>query len=99
MSNNTVKSLSLAIGAAFVGSLAISQAAQAADFSVSDLDRGYQLTGDPATGSDDKAKEEGKCGEGKCGEGKCGSDTDKAKHEGKCGEGKCGSDKAKEEDK
>ena len=72
MSNNTVKSLSLAIGAAFVGSLAISHAARAADFSVSDLDRGYQLAGDPATATEDKAKEEGKCGEGKCGEGKCG---------------------------
>ena len=83
MSNKIVKPLSVAIGVAFVGSLAMTQAATAASFSLSDLDQGYQLAGDPAPAEADKAKEEGKCGEGKCG-------ADKAKEEGKCGEGKCG---------
>jgi uncharacterized low-complexity protein len=88
MSNKIMKPLSVAVGVAFVGSLAISQAAAASSFSLSDLDQGYQLVGEHG----DKAKEEGKCGEGKCG-------ADKAKEEGKCGEGKCGADKAKEEGK
>ena len=97
MSNKIVKPLSVAIGVAFVGSLAMTQAATAASFSLSDLDQGYQLAGDPAPAEADKAKEEGKCGEGKCG-------ADKAKEEGKggegkCGEGKCGADKAKHEGK
>ena len=89
MSNKTrlSKSLSVVVGAAFVGAFAVSPAAMASGFQMNDLDQGYQLVGD------EKAKEEGKCGEGKCGEGKCGGD--KAK-EGKCGEGKCGGDKAKE---
>jgi uncharacterized low-complexity protein len=64
MSNKTIKSLSVAVGVAFVGSLAISQAATASSFSLSDMDSGYQQVGE-------KGKE-GKCGEGKCGEGKCG---------------------------
>ncbi len=69
-----IKPLSVAIGVAFVGSLAISQAASASSFNLSDMDRGYQQVGE----GHDKA--EGKCGEGKCGEGKCGvekMDTDK----------------------
>jgi uncharacterized low-complexity protein len=89
MSNKIVKPLSVAIGVAFVGSLAMTQAATAASFSLSDLDQGYQLAGDPAPAEADKAKEEGKCGEGKCGAGK-------AKEEGKCGEGKCGEGKCGE---
>jgi uncharacterized low-complexity protein len=69
MSSKIMKPLSLAVGVAFVGSLAISQAATASSFSLSDMDSGYQQVGE---GHDhDKAKE-GKCGEGKCGEGKCG---------------------------
>lgn len=79
MSNKIMKPLSLAVGVAFVGSLAIAQAASASSFSLVDMDAGYQLAGNPAT---DKAKD-GTCGEGKCG-------ADKAKHEGHCGEGKCG---------
>jgi uncharacterized low-complexity protein len=102
MSNKFVKPLSIAVGVAFVGSLAISQAASASSFSLSDLDSGYQLVGGDKHDDADKAKKEGKCGEGKCGddkakEGKCGDD--KAKHEGKCGEGKCGDDKKKEGEK
>jgi uncharacterized low-complexity protein len=87
MSNKIMKPLSVAVGVAFVGSLAISQAAAASSFSLSDLDQGYQLVGEDHA---DKAKEEGKCGEGKCG-------ADKAKEEGKCGEGKCGEGKEKKE--
>ena len=63
MSKKFVKPLSVAVGVAFVGSLAISQAATASDFSLVDMDAGYQLAGNPEA---DKAKE-GKCGEGKCG--------------------------------
>ena len=102
MNNKSIKPVAFAVGAAFIGSLALGQAAQAASFSVTDLDAGYALIDDHGK-QDDKAKE-GKCGEGKCGEGKCGDDMkakkdDKAK-EGKCGEGKCGDDmKAKKDDK
>ena len=97
-----MKPLSVAVGVAFVGSLAITQAASASSFSLSDMDSGYQLAGDPA-------KEADKAKEGTCGEGKCGADKAKEAHcgaakgehegkcgEGKCGEGKCGADKAKE---
>ncbi|MBB5207061.1 hypothetical protein [Chiayiivirga flava] len=65
MSNN-FKPLGLAVGVAFVGSLALAQAAGASAFSVTDLPSGYQVG--------EKGKE-GSCGEGKCGEGKCGVDT------------------------
>jgi uncharacterized low-complexity protein len=88
MSNKFMKPLSLAVGVAFVGTLAMSQAASASSFSLTDLDSGYQLAGDDH--AKDKAKKEGSCGEGKCG-------ADKAKKEGACGEGKCGADKAKKE--
>jgi uncharacterized low-complexity protein len=98
MSNKMIKPVSLAVGAAFLGSLTFgAYAANGAGLQATDLAQGYMLVGD------EKAKEEGKCGEGKCGgdkakeEGKCGGD--KAKEEGKCGEGKCGGDKAKEEGK
>jgi uncharacterized low-complexity protein len=76
MSSKMIKPLSVAVGVAFVGSLAISQAAGASSFSLSDMDAGYQQVGEHG----DKAGKEGKCGEGKCGEGKCGVDkldTDK----------------------
>ena len=75
--NKRMQTLSLAVGAAFVGSLALTSVAQANSFSVTDLKAGYQLVDD-------------KKAEGKCGEGKCGADK---KAEGKCGEGKCGADK------
>ncbi len=86
MSNKVVKTLSVAIGAALLGSVTIASAANA--FQVSDLGQGYMLVGDE--------KPEGKCGEGKCGaDKKEGAEHEKGK-EGKCGEGKCGADKGKE---
>jgi len=68
--NKSIKPISLAIGAAFIGSLALSaNAIASSNFAVADLDAGYQLVGEKG--------QEGKCGEGKCGEDK--------KAEGKCG--------------
>ena len=68
MSNKVVNSLSLAVGAALLGTCFAAGAAT--PFQLNDLGQGYMQVGDaPAA---DKAKE-GKCGEGKCGEGKCGS--------------------------
>jgi uncharacterized low-complexity protein len=55
MSNKIVKPLTVAIGAAFVGSLALTQTANASTaFQITPLVAGYTLAG------------EGKCGEGKC---------------------------------
>ena len=89
ISNKIVNTLSLAIGAALLGSVGLANAASA--FAVNDLGQGYMLVGEE--------KPEGKCGEGKCGadkgkEGSCGEGKEAA--EGKCGEGKCGADKGKE---
>ncbi|MEN8204470.1 MAG: hypothetical protein ABFS24_00535 [Pseudomonadota bacterium] len=95
------KPLAIALGAAFVTSLAGTPVANAAEnpFAMSELSSGYVVA----------EMEEGKCGEGKCGgdkakkEGKCGGDKaateDKATAEGKCGEGKCGGEKKVEEGK
>jgi uncharacterized low-complexity protein len=56
MSNKIVKPLSIAMGAAFVGSLALAQTANASTaFQLTPLVGGYTLAA------------EGKCGEGKCG--------------------------------
>jgi len=85
MSQKVIKKpLAIALGAAFVTSLAGTPVANAAEnpFAMSELSSGYVVA----------EMEEGKCGEGKCG-------GDKAKEEGKCGEGKCGGDKAKAEGK
>jgi uncharacterized low-complexity protein len=85
MSQKVIKKpLAIALGAAFVTSLAGTPVANAAEnpFAMSDLSSGYVVA----------EMEEGKCGEGKCG-------GDKTKKEGKCGEGKCGGDKAKAEGK
>ena len=60
MSNKVTKSLSLAVGAALIGSFSVANASTA--FNLVDLGTGYMLA----------AAGEGKCGEGKCGEGKCG---------------------------
>src|SRR4029078_3178015 len=57
MSNKIVKPLTLAIGAAFVGSMALTQVAKA--------NSAFQLT--PLVGGYTLAGAEGKCGEGKCG--------------------------------
>jgi len=89
MSNKIVSSLSLAIGAALLGSVGLANAASA--FAVNDLGQGYMLVGDE--------KPEGKCGEGKCGADKAkeaGAEAGKQATEGSCGEGKCGADKGKE---
>jgi len=91
MSGKTSKTLSLAIGAAFVASLATSSIVSAAEnpFEMTKLSNGYETVA-----------KEGKCGEGKCGEGKkkdskCDESKKKdgKKKEGKCGEGKCGGKK------
>jgi len=85
MSQKVIKKpLAIALGAAFVTSLAGTPVANAAEnpFAMSELSSGYVVA----------EMEEGKCGEGKCG-------GDKTKEEGKCGEGKCGGDKAKAEGK
>jgi uncharacterized low-complexity protein len=104
---NLHKSLAIAIGAAFVSTLAASPVVNASEnpFSMSQLSSGYMVA--------EKGKE-GKCGEGKCGgtkagkemktgegscggkkagEGKCGGDKAGKSKEGKCGEGKCGGKK------
>ena len=57
MSNKIVKPIAIALGAAFVGSLALTQSAQAAT--------GFQIT--PLLAPYAAAGTEGKCGEGKCG--------------------------------
>ncbi len=97
MSKNTVmKPLSVALGAAFVASLAGTSVANAADnpFSMTELSSGYMVAGShegkcgEGKCGGEKHSKEGKCGEGKCGEGKCGGE--KKMKEGKCGEGKCG---------
>ncbi len=96
MSNKIIKPLSLAIGAAFVGSMSLAQIANASNnFQLNSMDSGYMLA--------DKASE-GKCGEGKCGATKgvkCMDMKDKAAqdkcmadaHKGK--EGSCSADKKK----
>jgi uncharacterized low-complexity protein len=79
---STKKPLAIALGAAFVTTLAATPVANAADnpFAMSELSSGYMVA---------------EMAEGKCGEGKCGGDKAKSEAEGKCGEGKCGGDKAK----
>lgn len=67
MSSKIGNTLGLAIGAAFIGSLSLSQLAAASPaFQVSDLASGYMLA----------AAAEGKCGEGKCGVAKMDTDKD-----------------------
>lgn len=86
------QNLSLAAGAAFAASFALSPVANAGDnpFGMQKLDAGYQLA------QADK-KMDGKCGGDKMKDAKCGSDK---KADGKCGadkakDGKCGADKKK----
>ncbi|MBX3706632.1 MAG: hypothetical protein KF911_08335 [Pseudomonadales bacterium] len=97
MRRSRTRSVTAAIGGAFVASLAFASVADtsANPFGAEVLPQGYELLAD-AHGKGDK-EGEGKCGEGKCGEGKCGEDKgdDKA-GEGKCGEGKCGEGKCGE---
>ena len=107
MSKKTLKPFSLAVGTAFVTTLAASNVSAEADsqanpFALNELSSGYmQLAyGDDAGASGEKDKNgEGSCGgnkadkEGKCGEGKCGDDMKKNM------EGSCGEKKAEEEGK
>ena len=99
--NKTLKSLSLATGAALSLGLASSNvlADTANPFAMTDLSQGYQVAmsnGSEAEGKCGEAKcggskpkaSEGKCGDSKPAEGKCGASKPA---EGKCGEGKCGS--------
>ena len=74
-----MKPLAVAMGAAFVTSLAAMPAANAADnpFAMTELAAGYLVA--------ENKPMEGKCGEGKCGEGKCGEGMKKSMEEGKCG--------------
>ena len=95
MSNKVIKPLTLALGAAFVGSLSLASIASASqNFQLAQMNGGYML-GDKAA--------EGKCGEGKCGANKgkkCSEITDKAAAD-KCmadahpkgKEGSCSADK------
>jgi len=97
-----MKPLALAIGAAFVTSLASATVANAAEnpFAMSELSSGYMVA----------EMAEGKCGEGKmkegadkmkegkCGEGKM-KDAAGKMEEGKCGEGKCGAKRKAHEGK
>lgn len=67
MSSKIGNTLSVAIGAAFIGSLSLSQLAAASPaFQASDLAAGYMLA----------AAGEGKCGEGKCGVAKLDTNKD-----------------------
>ncbi|MEN9807244.1 MAG: hypothetical protein RL756_1764 [Pseudomonadota bacterium] len=67
-----LKTGSMAVGAALLGSLALA----APVFACSELEHGFGATAANEADAEGKCGE-GKCGEGKCGEGKCG--------EGKCG--------------
>lgn len=103
--SSSMKPLAIAMGTAFVTSLAGASVANAADnpFAMNELSSGYMVA--------DSGMKEGKCGEGKCGgkkaekmkegkcgegkmkEGKCGEKMKGKMKEGKCGEGKCGGKK------
>lgn len=107
MSKKSMKPISLALGTAFVTSLAASNLSADTNtnpFAMNELSSGYMQLADASNAN--KSDQEGKCGgkktpqEGKCGEGKCGSKSDmKQNMEGKCGgkkaeqEGKCGEGK------
>ena len=98
MSQKTnLKPLAIALGTAFVTTLAASPAANATEnpFAMSDLSSGYMVAdsmeGKCGEGKCGAAGEAEKAAEGKCGEGKCGAEKAAEKAtEGKCGEGKCG---------
>ena len=77
MSDNNLKPVTVAVGAALATSVASVSVANAESnpFAVTALASGYMA--------------DVHYGEGKCGEGKCGGDEAKGE-EGKCGEGKCG---------
>jgi len=108
MSKKTVmKPVAVALGAAFVTSLAATSVASAAEnpFGMTELSSGYMVAEEGKCGGKmQKSADEGKCGakmkekmkkEGKCGEAKCGAAMKKNMKEGKCGEGKCGANMKK----
>jgi len=107
MSKKSMKPISLAVGTAFVTSLASSNLAADANvnmnpFFVNELSSGYmQLADASGISGDGKLDKEGKCGgkkpekEGKCGEGKCGNKNEMKKNM----EGKCGGKKSEKEGK
>lgn len=97
-----VKPVALAVGAALVGTFALSGAVNADTvenpFAMSNLSAGYMLgTTEGSCGGDSGKKEgEGSCGE-KEGEGSCGEKEGEGacgekEGEGACGEGSCGAD-------
>ncbi|MCG6887019.1 MAG: hypothetical protein LJE74_07410 [Proteobacteria bacterium] len=92
MTDKTRKPLALAIGTAFVATLAASTVANAAStggnpFAMTEMSSGYMHVADA---------KDGKCGEGKTmKDGKCGGEKAKTMKDGKCGEAKCGANKAK----
>jgi uncharacterized low-complexity protein len=92
---STKKPLAIALGAAFVTTLAATPVANAAEnpFAMSELSSGYMVA-EMAEGKcgGEKTMEEGKCGGDKAGATATES-ADKATAEGKCGEGKCGGEK------
>ena len=104
MSNKkSITTLSLAAGTAFVASLAMGGAANAAEganpFAMNELSSGYmQLAEGNKCGGEMKGKKEAKCGGDMKGkkEGKCGGDKAMEKEKK---EGKCGGDKAMEKEK
>ena len=99
MSDKSIKKpLAIAVGAAFVTTLASASVANAAEnpFAMSELSGGYMVAeaAEGKCGAGMKTAEEGKCGGEKktAEEGKCGGEK-KTAEEGKCGEGKCGGEK------
>ncbi len=75
MSNKLIKPLTLAVGAAFVGSVSLTQIAHASNnFQLNQLNSGYMIA-ENAKAPGDKGKE-GKCGEGKCGVAKMDTNKD-----------------------
>jgi uncharacterized low-complexity protein len=101
---STKKPLAIALGAAFVTSLAATPVANATanPFAMSELSSGYMVAEmkegkcgsgkvmDESKSSSGMMMEEGKCGANKA---KAAESSDKAKAEGKCGEAKCGGNK------
>ncbi len=97
MSKKSMKPVSIAVGTAFVATLAAGSVSAEADttvnpFAMNELSSGYmQLAYGGGDSSKDKSDKKEKYGEGKCGE-------KKTEKEGKCGEGKCGGDMKKKKE-
>jgi len=103
-----MKPLALAIGTAFITSLASTTVTNAAEnpFAMSELSSGYMVA-DAAEGNCGGSKKAGEAshtmkeGEGNCGGSKKAGEADHMtkKGEGKCGEGKCGAKRMAHEGK